>query len=134
MATVKSRMFSAPKAMPGDGRAVFITDTAVNAGALAGADTLEYTIPAGAEVCELRVVGTASSAGATVGYQPAVAGEFSGSAAYFGTITIGTTGVALLNFVPIKFEREAKIVITLANALAAGSTTVVAACNALGVK
>jgi hypothetical protein len=134
MATVKSRQFNAPKSMPGDGRAVFITDAAVNTGALASTDTLEFSIPAGSEVCELRVVGTASSAGAQVGYQPAVAGEFTGSTTYFGTIAIGTTGVALLNFVPIKFEREAKIVITLAAALAAGTTTVVAACNANGAK
>jgi hypothetical protein len=134
MATVKSRQFTAPKSMPGDGRAVYIHDTAVNSGSLSSADTLEFSIPAGAEVCSLRIVGTASSAGATVGYQPAVAGEFSGSAAYFGTVTIGTTGVQLLNFVPIKFEREAKIVVTLANALAAGSTTVVAGCNANGAK
>lgn len=134
MATQKSRQFSAPKSMPGDGRSVYITDTAVNAGALASTDTLEFHIPAGAEVCDLRVVGTQTSAGATVGYQPVTAGDFTGSAAYFGTITIGTTGVQLLNFKPIKFEREAKIVITLAAALAAGETTVVAGINASGVK
>ena len=134
MATVKSRQYAAPKFMPGDGCAAYITDTAVNTGALGAADTLEFTIPAGAELCDLRVVGTQTSAGATVGYQPLVAGEFTGSAAYFGTITIGTTGVQLLNFKPIKFEREAKIVITLAAALAAGETTVVAGINAIGVK
>lgn len=134
MATVKSRQYAAPKSMPGDGRAVYITDTAVNTGALASTDTLEFTIPAGSEVCDLRVVGTQTSAGASVGYQPAVAGEFVGSAAYFGTMTIGTTGVQLLNFKPIKFEREAKIVITLAAALAAGETTVIAGINANGVK
>jgi hypothetical protein len=134
MATVKSRQYAAPKFNPGDGRAAYITDSVVNTGALAGADTLEYTIPAGVEVCDLRVLGTQTSAGATVGYQPLVAGEFTGSAAYFGTITIGATGVQLLNFKPIKFERDAKIVITLAAALAAGETTIVAGINALGVK
>lgn len=134
MATVKSRQFTAPKSMPGDGRAVYITDSAANTGALAATDTLEFAIPAGAEVCDLRVLGTATSAGATVGYQPAVPGEFAGSANYFGTVAIGTTGVQLLNFKPIKFEREAKIVITLAAALAAGETTLVAGVNANGVK
>lgn len=134
MATQKSRQFTAPKSMPGDGRAVYITDSAVNAGALAAADTLEFAIPAGAEVCDLRVLGTQASAGATVGYQPVVAGEFTGNASYFGTVAIGTTGVQLLNFKPIKFDREAKIVITLTAALAAGETTVVAGVNANGAK
>ena len=134
MATQKSRQFAAPKFMPGDGCAAYLTDSAVNAGALASTDTLEFHVPAGAEVCDLRVVGTQSSASATVGYQPVTAGEFTGSAAYFGTITIGTTGVQLLNFKPIKFEREAKIVITLAAALAAGETTVVVGYNSNGVK
>ena len=97
-------------------------------------DTLEFAVPAGAEVCSVRVVGTATSAGASVGYQPVVAGEFTGSAAYFGTAAIGTTGVQMLNFKPIKFEREAKIVITLAASLAAGETTVVVGYNAVGVK
>lgn len=134
MATVKSRQFTAPKFMPGDGCAAYIHDSAVNAGALAATDTLEFSVPAGAEVCDLRVLGTATSAGATVGYQPVVPGEFVGSANYFGTAAIGTTGVQLLNFKPIKFEREAKIVITLAATLAAGETTVVVGFNANGVK
>jgi hypothetical protein len=134
MAQVKSKAFTAPKFMPVDGCAATMVDSAVNTGALAASDTLEFTIPAGAEVTNLRVVGTATSAGATVGYQPLTAGDFTGSAAYFGTIAIGTTGVALLNFKPIKFEREAKIVITLAAALAAGETTVVADYNCVGVK
>lgn len=134
MATVQSRAFTAPKFMPVDGGAACIHDTAVNTGALAATDTLEFSVPAGAEVTNLRIVGTASSAGASVGYQPAVAGEFTGSAAYFGTMTIGTTGVALLSFKPVKFEREAKIVITLAAALAAGEVTAVIDYNAVGVK
>lgn len=134
MATVKSRQFAAPKFMPGDGCAAHLTDSAVNTGALAAADTLEFNVPAGAEVCELRIVGTQASAGASVGYQPVTAGEFTGSAAYFGTLAIGTTGVQMLNFKPIKFEREAKIVITLAAALAAGETTVVVGYNSNGVK
>lgn len=134
MATVQARAFTAPKFMPVDGCAAFTHDTAVNTGALASSDTLEFAVPAGAEVCSVRVLGTASSAGASVGYQPVVAGEFTGSAAYFGTMTIGTTGVQLLNFKPVKFEREAKIVITLAAALAAGETTVVVGYNAVGVK
>jgi hypothetical protein len=134
MATVLSRQFAAPKAMPGDGRAVYISDSAANAGALAASDTLEFTIPAGAEVNSLRVLGTVASAGAQVGYQPLVAGEFVGSANYFGTVGIAAAGAALVGFKPIKFERDAKIVITLANALAAGEVTVVAGCNAIGVK
>lgn len=128
-----SRQFNAPKSQPGDGRAVFISDVVANPTA-AAADTLEFSLPAGVEVNELRFHGTAASAGAQVGFQPMVPGEFTGNPTYFGTAGIAVAGAALVGFRPIKFERDAKIVITLTAALAAGEVTVVAGCNAIGVK
>lgn len=134
MAALLSRQFNAPKSQPGDGRAVYINDSVVNTATAQIGDTLEFSIPAGVEVNSLRFMGTAASAGAQVGFQPLVPGEFTGNPTYFGTAGIAVAGSALVGFKPIKFERDAKIVITLTATLAAGEVTVVAGCNAIGVK
>lgn len=123
MASLKAQKATAPAFMPGDGRAVFLTDKAVlGAGALgtpAATDTIDFFVPAGTRACDLAFVLDDCDTGAAflfgAGYRAANAADAAvlpTSAAYFAAAgqTTGQAGGWLeCSFKPIKFEVDAYI-------------------------
>ena len=118
MASVKSVKAKAPGLMRVDGNAAEFVDryifTATNPVA---ADTIDYLLPAGAEVARLRFFLDDVDTGATfvfgVGYRPVdTASSLAASPAYFAAAgqTNGQAGGALeCAFKPIKFEEDVYI-------------------------
>jgi len=128
MASIKAQRAAAPKFMDIDGCAYFETDKVVlgsgQGGTPAASDTLDFTIPAGAKVCDLAFVlddcdtGTAFVFG--IGYRPvSSASSLTASATYFAAAgqTIGQTGGRLqCTFKPITFEEDVYIQVVVGTA------------------
>lgn len=148
MASTKSSKFTAPKFMSGDGCATAYVDTAAIAAAsqVAVNDTIEFAIPAGAEVFSIEIQSDDLDSNGTpaltfkAGYR-SIAAEPSLSAndSYFGTgLQIGrSAGRTILSFKPITFNEPVALVLTVTAApgtFAAGEIAAIIGANCVGVR
>lgn len=121
MASIKAQRAASPKFMAVDGCAVFETDKVVlgaaaggGAGTPAATDTIDFLIPAGAQLCDLAFVFDDADTGAAfvfgVGYRAATTGStLATNATYFaaaGQVTGQAGGRLECSFKPIKFEED----------------------------
>lgn len=122
MASIKAQRAAAPKFMGLDGCAVFETDKVVlgaspGLGTPAASDTIDFLIPAGAQVCDLAFIlddcDTATTFVFGVGYRAVNPGSsLATNATYFAAAgqTVGQAGGRLeCVFKPIKFEEDVYI-------------------------
>jgi hypothetical protein len=128
MASLKSQKATAPAFMPGDGRAMTITDKAVlgagNLGTPAAADTIDFFVPGGTKVTDLHLVLDDCDTGAAfvfgVGYRPVnSASALAPSSSYFAAAgqTTGQAGGKLdCSFKPIKFEEDVYVQVVVGTA------------------
>jgi len=151
MASIKAQRALAPKYMTGDGDGVFETDKVVlgsapGLGTPAAADTIDFRIPAGAQLCNLKFQFDDCDTGAAfvfgVGYRAVDTGSsLAANATYFAAAgqTTGQAGGALTcNFKPIKFEEDVYIQLLVGTAPAGISGNpeihIVAEYNCVGIK
>jgi hypothetical protein len=151
MASLKAQKAYGPAPMRVDGDAVFHTDKIVlgaspGLGAPAGADTIDFLVPAGAQLCQLEFVLDDSDTGAAfvfgVGYRPVnAASALPANASYFAAAgqTTGQAGGRLeCAFKPIKFEEDVYIQLLVGTAPAgiAGNPEIhmIAGYNCVGPK
>lgn len=152
MASLKAQKALAPAYMPGDGRAVFLTDKAVlgagNLGTPVATDTIDFFVPAGMRLCDLAFVLDDCDTGAAflfgAGYRAANAADAAAlptNATYFAAAgqTTGQAGGRLeCSFKPIKFEVDAYIQLLVGTGPAGVSGNpeihMIAGCNAEGAK
>ena len=121
MASIKAQRAASPKFMAVDGRAAFETDKVVLGAAAGGGagtplatDTLDFLIPAGAQLCDLALVVDDCDTGVAfvfgIGYRAVnPASSLAANATYFGAAgqTTGQTGGRIqCSFKPIKFEED----------------------------
>jgi hypothetical protein len=147
MASLKGQKALIPQMMRVDGNAVCITDkyvlTATNP---AAADTIDFLIPAGAQVCDLSLqiddISAAADVVFGVGYRAVnTASALVASTTYFAAAgqTTGQAGGRLnCAFKPIKFEEDVYIQIVIGTA-GTGTNTgqeihMIATVNQLGPK
>lgn len=122
MASIKAQKAAAPKYMTGDGDFIMETDKVVlgaapGVGTPSAADTIDFLIPAGAQVCDLSFFfndcDTATTFVFGVGYRAATTGSaLATDATYFAAAgqTTGQAGGRLeCVFKPIKFEEDVYI-------------------------
>lgn len=124
MPSIKAQRAASPKLMAVDGRAAFETDKVVlgaaaggGSGTPAAADTLDFVIPAGAQLCDLAFIVDDADTGAAfvfgVGYRPVnSASALAANPTYFapaGQTTAQAGGRLECNFKPIKFEEDVYI-------------------------
>ena len=146
MASYKAQAFLAPKYMTGDGDGYTYIDTAT-VPALAVGDTVEYAIPAGAEVHTLQFDSTDLDSNGTplltfkCGYRSnAIDPKLATNDSYFGTgLTIGRSAgrVGPLSHKPIVFDEDVVVFLTVtaaAGTAAAGTITGIVSANCLGAK
>lgn len=128
MASLKAQRALAPKFMPVDGCAAIETDKAVlgsgQLGTPAAGDTIDFRIPGGAQLCNLKFLfddcdtGTAFVFG--VGYRAVdPASSLAASSTYFaaaGQTTGQAGGTLTCAFKPIKFEEDVYIQIVVGTA------------------
>lgn len=119
MASLKAQKATAPKFLSVDGGAVLETDKIVlgaspGLGTPAATDTIDFLIPAGAQVCDLAFqlddCDTAATFVFGVGYRAATTGSsLATNATYFAAAgqTVGQAGGRLeCAFKPIRFEED----------------------------
>ncbi len=147
MANLFGKKAKAPAMMPVDGRGIFITDTyAVAANPTAG-DVINFRLPAGIELMDLKIkVTDMDTAGSPeilfrVGYAPTDTGSsLAANSTFFaaaGQTTAQGGGVIDSSFEPIKFEEDVYVTVTIntdALTFAAGTVTMIAAGSAIGPK
>jgi len=147
MASIKAVGFNAPKFMPVDGcAAAYIDKVSLTANPTAG-DTLDFLIPAGAEVYGVSIQGDDLDTNGTptfafsVGYRPFKSdSSLSPNATYFaatGQTTLRTGGRLLCAFKPIKFEEDVILSLTVGTAaatFAAGEVIAIVEANTPGPK
>ena len=151
MASLKAQRATAPKFMSVEGDGVFETDKIVlgvspGLGTPAAADTIDFLIPAGAQLCQLEFFLDDADTGVTfvfgVGYRAATTGStLATNATYFAAAgqTIGQTGGRLeCAFKPIKFEEDVfvQLLVGAAPTGIAGNPEIhiIAGYNAIGPK
>lgn len=147
MASLKSLKFNQPKPMNVDGRAVLFSDTYALAANPTAADTIDFHLPAGAELHELKFdfpdldTNVSPVFAWKAGYRKANdADSLTPVDNYFATTgqTTGqSTGAYQCRFVPIKFDVDVIIGITVEVAsatFAAGTIRMNAAYNCIGPK
>ena len=146
MASNKSAAFSSPKFMAGDGCGTNYVDKVVLGAAPAVNDTLEFAIPAGAQVVSIEIESDDLDSNATplltfkAGYKSTAAEpQLATNDSYFGTgLTIGrAAGRTILSFKPITFDEPVALVLTVTAAaatFAAGSVTAIAGANCVGIR
>lgn len=151
MASLKAQKATAPKYMTCDGDSVFETDKIVlgaspGVGTPAAADTIDFLIPAGAQLCDLAFIlddcDTSTTFVFGVGYRAATTGSsLATNATYFAAAgqTTGQAGGRLeCNFKPIKFEEDVYIQLLVGTAPTGISGNpeihIVAGYNAIGPK
>lgn len=151
MASIKSAGFLNPQSTPNDGRAVVLIDKATVSANPTAADTVDFLIPAGFELCKvwLTVPDMDSSTGLTgkVGFLSATGGttvRTSTSAAlsvdddYFRADgALGQAAALLdLDFAPITFQEDVRLSITwtvaASGTFTAGTIRMVALGNSKG--
>ena len=128
MASIKALKALAPKYMTGDGDGVFETDKIVlgtgYAGTPSAADTLDFRIPGGAQLVNLKFLLDDCDTGTTfvfgVGYRAVdTSSSLTPSATYFaaaGQTTGQAGGTLTCAFKPIKFEEDVYIQLTVGTA------------------
>lgn len=150
MAQFKSRKYSLPKPTNNSGDAVNINDQAAVTAAMVSGDTIDFVLPKGSELSNLRLYFTALAASAlagSIGF--ALMGTattviangvaVSGNASYFRAAgAIGqAAGGFLCDFIPLTFEDDVMIRVTITTSgvtPAAGTVYMVMACNQVGVQ
>lgn len=147
MASLKSLKFTQPKPMNVDGRAVLFSDSYALAANPTAADTIDFHLPAGVELHELKFdfpdvdTNGAPTFAWKAGYRKAKSGDaLTAAPTYFagtGQTTGQATGAYQCRFAPIKFEVDVIIEITIevaAATFAAGTVRMNAAYNCVGPK
>ena len=147
MASLKSVKFTQPKPMTVDGCAVFFSDTYAVAANPTAADTIDFHLPAGAELHELKFdfpdldTNVSPEWAWKAGYRKLNDGDtLTADDDYFaatGQTTGQSTGAYQCRFVPIKFDVDVIISITVevdAATFAAGTIRMNAAYNCVGPK
>lgn len=151
MASIKAQKALAPKYMTGDGDGVFETDKVVlgaspGLGTPAAADTIDFRIPGGAQLCNLKFILDDCDTGTTfvfgVGYRAVdTSSALAASSTYFaaaGQTTGQAGGVLTCNFKPIKFEEDVyvQLVVGAAPTGISGNPEihVIAEYNSVGIK
>jgi hypothetical protein len=126
MAQFKSRKYALPKPSRIDGSAVYINDQVAVSAALTVADTIDFVLPKGTELSKLRFYFTplaASALAGSIGFTllngatavMANGASVAANTSYFraaGTFGL-TAGGFLCDFIPITFEDDVKITITI---------------------
>lgn len=139
--------YNNPKFMSGDGRARILVDKVAVTTALAAGDVLNYKVPAGFTVTdvEVRPGDLDSDASPAITYKAGYAevdgdGSLTADDDYYCGVSVGTgmqTGTAnRLNFVPIKFNEDTKLTLTIgtvADTPVAGDVWVIVHGNCDGV-
>lgn len=144
MASIKAAQFLAPKFMAGDGCGTIYVDTATISAALAVNDTIEFAVPAGAQVCGLEIDTDRLDTGAGLtfkaGYK-SIAAEptLATNDSYWGTgLTLGrAAGRTVLAGKPITFNEPISVMLTvtaIAAGFQAGTVTAVAPANCVGIR
>jgi len=145
MASIKSAGFLSPQSTPNDGRAVFIADKVVLTANPVVADTLDFRIPAGLEVCSVEIQcddidtnGTPTFAFGA-GYEKINADStLTASLQYFaanGQATARTGGRLICSFKPITFQEDVFLRLTVGAAsatFAAGEVWAIVGGNSKG--
>lgn len=147
MASIKALGFNNPQFMAGDGCAAYWIDKATLSANPAVGDTIDFRIPAGAEVCSVEIqCDKLDSNGAptfafSAGFAPiSPDSSLAANATYFaaaGQATAKTGGRLVCSFKPIKFDEDVMLRLTIgANAatFAAGDLIGVVAGNCRGVR
>lgn len=147
MASIKALGFNNPQFMAGDGCAAYWIDKATLTTNPAVGDTIDFRIPAGAEVCsvEIQCDKLDSNGAPTIafgaGYAPiAPDSTLVANAAYFapaGQATAKTGGRLVCSFKPIKFDEDVILRLTIGAAaatFAAGDIVAIASGNCRGVR
>lgn len=151
MTSLKANTANAKAAMaPGDGRAVFIHDTAVLGAGKLGTpgigDTIDFFVPAGTKVNTLAFVygdcDTGTTLKASIGYRPVSSGDGSltENASYFAAdgAFAQAAGRTECAFFPITFEQDVwiEIKVTAAPTGVSGNPEIhmIAGCSAVGAK
>lgn len=146
MASYKATQFLAPKFMTGDGCGTTYVDTATTPVLVLG-DTVEFAVPAGAEIhtamfdtTDLDTNGTPALA-FKCGYRSnAIEPKLATNDSYFGTgLTLGRAAgrVGPLSHKPIVFDEDVVILLTVTTAPAtgaAGSITGIFGANCVGIR
>lgn len=146
MASIKATAFNNPKFMAGDGCSTAYIDTASLTTGLTVGDTVEFAIPAGAQVYGLEFDADDLDSNGTplltfkAGYK-SIAAEptLTTNDSYFGTgLQIGrAAGRSSMAFKPITFNEPVAIFLTVTAAAAtaaAGKICAIAKSNCVGVK
>lgn len=146
MPAFKAASFSSPKFMAGDGCGTAYIDTASTTTGLTVGDTVEYHVPAGAQVYGLEFDSDDLDSNGTplltfkAGYK-SIAAEptLSTNDSYFGTgLQIGrSAGRTTTSFKPITFNEPVAIMLTVTAAAAtpvAGTICGIAKANCVGVR
>ena len=139
MPQFKSARFAHPKAMPVDGRAVYVNDTAAIAVAPLVNDTIDFPLPAGLEISSLKLwssdMDTGTTMAVSVGFAPVnPASTLAANATYFvptGTAFGRTAGGITPAFAPITFQEPVFLRVTV-TAAATGFAAGTVACSVGG--
>lgn len=143
MAAILGAGYLNPQSSPNDGRAVVITDTATISANPTAADTVEFKIPAGFQVCKIWIrpsdmdTNVSPEMTAKIGYL-----KMSGSSAtedddyFMADGAFGqAAGIVDLDFAPITFQEDMRLAVTWtvdAATFAAGTIRVVMLGNSVG--
>lgn len=147
MANLFGKKAKAPALMPVDGCAIQINDTIALAANPTAGDVINFRLPAGIEVGNLKIKPDDLDTHGTptmvfrVGYTPADTGSsLAANSTYFAAAgqTNAQTGTTLdCSFHPIKFEEDVYVTVTVNTAaatFAAGSISMIAIGSAVGPK
>jgi hypothetical protein len=146
MASVKSAGYFNPKMMPGDGRAVFINDSAAVSANPSVNDTHDFHLPGGFELSTLRFKVTdmdtngSPTLAAKIGYAPVDPNSsLAADDDYFrAAAALGQAAAQIeCDFVPITFQEPVRITVTwtaVSATFAAGTVYMTAAGNAKGAR
>lgn len=135
MAEIKSLKFARPLPMTGDGRGVWIPDSASVTVAQAANDVLAFSVPPGFELADLQLrvsdmdTNGAPTMAAKVGYRPrsgaatmkvnGVAGVAADDDYFRATAALGQAAAVIdCDFDPIRFDDGADLIVTFTTAAA----------------
>lgn len=147
MASIKALGFNNPQFMAGDGCAAYWIDKATLTANPAVNDTVDFRIPAGAEVCSVEIQCDKLDSNGTplmafgAGFAPiAPDSSLAANAAYFaaaGQTMLRTGGRLVCSFKPVKFDEDVMLRLTIGAAaatFAAGDIVAIISGNCRGVR
>jgi hypothetical protein len=149
MASIKGTKFFAPKFMTGDGCATAYVDTidlvVLGITALAVGDTLEFAVPAGAEVHTIDYdtdqIDSSTGLVFKAGYksQAVQDAQLTANDTYFGSgLTLGRAKArGTLQFKPLRFDEPVSVFLTVTavpTTYVAGKLALVIGANCVGIK